>query len=83
MTPLDQAPLDYLGSLKLLQHLGDFFVINISSPNTPGLRDLAKPYDLRRLLTTLQDYNSSCQESTPLLLKLSPDLETTTLRELV
>ena len=83
MTPLDQAPLDYLGSLKLLQHLGDFFVINISSPNTPGLRDLAKPDDLRRLLSTLQDFNRSCPEPKPLLLKISPDLEITTLPELV
>ena len=62
ITPLDQAPLDYLGSLKLLHHLGDFFVINISSPNTPGLRDLAKPDDLRRLLSTLQDFNRSCPQ---------------------
>ena len=83
VTPLDQAPLDYLGSLKLLQHLGDFFVINISSPNTPGLRDLAKPDDLRRLLSTLQDFNRSCPEPKPLLLKISPDLEITTLPELV
>ena len=79
VTPLEQAPLDYLGSLKLLQHLGDFFVINISSPNTPGLRDLAKPDDLRRLLSTLQDFNRSCPKTKPLLLKISPDLEISSL----
>lgn len=83
ITPLEQAPLDYLGSLKLLQHLGDFFVINISSPNTPGLRDLAKPDDLRRLLSALQDFNRSCPQPKPLLLKISPDLEASSLPELV
>ena len=83
VTPLEQAPLDYLGSLRLLQHLGDFFVINISSPNTPGLRDLAKPDDLRRLLSTLQDFNRSCPKTKPLLLKISPDLEISSLPELV
>ena len=83
VTPLEQAPLDYLGSLKLLQHLGDFFVINISSPNTPGLRDLAKPDDLRRLLSTLQDFNRACPKTKPLLLKISPDLEISSLPELV
>ena len=49
ITPLPDAPSDYLGSLKILHALGDFFVINISSPNTAGLRDLAQPDDLRRL----------------------------------
>ena len=83
ITPLDQAPLDYLGSLKLLHHLGDFFVINISSPNTPGLRDLAKPDDLRRLLSTLQDFNRSCPQIKPRLLKISPDVEPSSLPELV
>lgn len=83
ITPLEQAPLDYLGSLKLLQHLGDFFVINISSPNTPGLRDLAKPDDLRRLLSTLQEFNRSCPQMKPLLLKISPDVESSSLPELV
>ena len=83
VTPLDQAPSDYLGSLQILQALGDFFVINISSPNTPGLRDLAKPDDLRRLLSTLQDFNRSCFHPKPLLLKISPDLELTPLQEIV
>ena len=77
------AMIDYLASLKLLQHLGDFFVINISSPNTPGLRDLAQPNDLRKLLSTLQEFNHSCPQKKPLLLKISPDLEISSLPELV
>ena len=83
VTPLDQAPLDYLASFKLLQHLGDFFVINISSPNTPGLRDLVQPNDLRKLLSTLQEFNRSSTQKKPLLLKISPDLEISSLPELV
>jgi len=83
VTPLDQAAHDYLGSLKLLHPLGDYFAINISSPNTPGLRDLAKPDDLRRLLSTLQDFNRSCSTTKPMLLKVSPDMEPSTLGEIV
>ena len=75
ITPLADAPSDYLGSLKLLHALGDFFVINISSPNTPGLRDLAQPDDLRRLLSSLQEFNRASSDPKPLLLKISPDTE--------
>jgi dihydroorotate dehydrogenase len=83
ITPLPKASTDYLGSLKILHSLGDFFVINISSPNTPGLRDLAKPEDLRRLLSTLQEYNRSQTKPRPILLKISPDLEFSALPEIV
>lgn len=83
VTPLPDAPSDYLGSLKLLHALGDFFVINISSPNTPGLRDLAQPDDLRRLLSALQEFNRSTVEPRPLLLKISPDTEDRYLPDLV
>ena len=83
ITPLDEASGDYLASLKILHPLGDFFVINISSPNTPGLRDLAKPEDLRRLLSTLQEYNRSQSNPKPILLKISPDLEFSALPEIV
>ena len=83
ITPLNEASGDYLGSLKILHSLGDFFVINISSPNTPGLRDLANPEDLRRLLSTLQEYNRSQSNPKPILLKISPDLELSALPEIV
>jgi len=83
ITPIPEASADYLGSLKILHSLADFFVINISSPNTPGLRDLAKPEDLRRLLATLQEYNRSQSIPKPLLLKISPDLEFSDLPEIV
>lgn len=83
ITPLEKAAEDYLGSFKILHALGDFFVVNISSPNTPGLRDLAQPDDLRRLLSTLQDFNRSCTSPKPLLLKISPDVENTALPGIV
>lgn len=83
ITPLHEASTDYLGSLKILHSLGDFFVINISSPNTPGLRDLAKPEDLRRLLSSLQEYNRSQSNPKPILLKISPDLGLPSLPEIV
>lgn len=83
VTPLDKAPEDYLESFKLLHSVGDFFVVNISSPNTPGLRDLAKPDDLRRLLSTLQEFNRSRTTPKPLLLKISPDMENSALPEIV
>ena len=83
ITPLPDAPSDYLGSLKILHALGDFFVINISSPNTAGLRDLAQPDDLRRLLSALQEYNRSTSEPRPMLLKISPDTEDRYLPDLV
>ena len=83
ITPLPDAPSDYLGSLKILHALGDFFVINISSPNTAGLRDLAQPDDLRRLLSALQEFNRSTTDPKPLLLKISPDTEDRYLPNLV
>jgi len=83
ITPLADAPSDYLGSLKILHALGDFFVINISSPNTAGLRDLAKPEDLRRLLSALQEYNRSTSTPKPMVLKISPDTEDRYLPDLV
>ena len=83
VTPLDKAPGDYLESFKLLHSVGDFFVVNISSPNTPGLRDLAKPDDLRRLLSTLQEFNRSSPNPKPLLLKISPDVDNFSLPEIV
>jgi dihydroorotate dehydrogenase len=83
ITPLPDAPSDYLGSLKILHALGDFFVINISSPNTAGLRDLAQPDDLRRLLSALQEFNRSTSDPKPLLLKISPDTEDRYLPDLV
>ena len=71
ITELDDAAGDYLGSFKRLKDLGDYFVINVSSPNTPGLRDLQAIEPLRVIFDTLQQEN---QGKKPILVKIAPDL---------
>lgn len=72
-TPLDQAHLDYLRLYNELAGLVDGFVINISSPNTRGLRDLLKPDRLQDFLGKIMSSLPAARP--PVLLKLSPDLE--------
>jgi dihydroorotate dehydrogenase len=72
VTPLEAAPEDYLGSFRHLRHHADYFVLNVSSPNTPGLRALQSGEQLDRILSLLQGENQSLQ---PLLIKIAPDLE--------
>lgn len=71
ITPLEDAAMDYLGSFQRLKDLGDYFVINVSSPNTPNLRDLQAIEPLRVIFDTLQQANQ-CQK--PILVKIAPDL---------
>ncbi len=71
VTPLEDAPLDYLGSFRALQELGDYFVVNVSSPNTPGLRSLQDAASLSAILDALQQDN---QGRKPILVKIAPDL---------
>jgi dihydroorotate dehydrogenase len=70
-TPLDRAAEDYATSLSLLAPLADYAVVNVSSPNTPGLRDLQEESQLRRLVERLRRL-PGCP---PLLVKIAPDLE--------
>lgn len=72
ITPLEEAATDYLESFRLLQDWGDYFVVNVSSPNTPGLRLLQDAAQLRTILDSLQQEN---QAQKPLLVKIAPDLE--------
>ena len=69
-TPLDQAPDDYLYSFRLLRKFGDYFVINVSSPNTPGLRDLQESLRLQQIIRALRREGAE----KPLLVKIAPDL---------
>ncbi|AKG21877.1 quinone-dependent dihydroorotate dehydrogenase [Calothrix sp. 336/3] len=71
ITPLESAAEDYLGSFRLLQDLGDYFVVNVSSPNTPGLRSLQDAAMLGNILAVLQSENSSQK---PIFVKIAPDL---------
>ncbi|MGB3207382.1 MAG: quinone-dependent dihydroorotate dehydrogenase [Crinalium sp.] len=72
ITPIDEAASDYLNSFNLLKDLGDYFVVNVSSPNTPGLRSLQSSEQLAVILDTLQQEN---QGQKPILVKIAPDLE--------
>ncbi|MGQ9837677.1 MAG: quinone-dependent dihydroorotate dehydrogenase [Cyanobacteriota bacterium] len=72
VTPLTEAAGDYLTSFRLLKELGDYFVVNVSSPNTPGLRSLQATEHLQPILATLQEEN---QGQKPLLVKIAPDLD--------
>ena len=66
-----KAPAIYARTLRILAAHGDYFVINVSSPNTPGLRDLQKVNELTAILEAVQEANDLKK---PVLLKLSPDL---------
>lgn len=72
IAPLEQAAIDYVGSFKLLKDWADYFVVNVSSPNTPGLRSLQAGEQLEPILSALQEANVDKQ---PLLVKISPDLD--------
>ncbi|HVZ62978.1 MAG TPA: quinone-dependent dihydroorotate dehydrogenase [Lacunisphaera sp.] len=78
VVPLDQAAEDYLGSFRLLAPHADYFVVNVSSPNTPGLRELQDAAWLRPLLAALvaenRDMAHRHHPRRPLLLKIAPDL---------
>lgn len=75
-TPTESAHEDYILGIKKLQSVADAFVINISSPNTAGLRDLLKEENLKRFLAPIVEANqkaAGAKSPKPLLLKLSPD----------
>lgn len=78
-TPNDEAHLDYLFLLERLHVVADAFVINISSPNTKGLRELQNPEALALLLSPL--IKKAQLYKKPLLLKLSPDMDVELLRQ--
>ncbi len=72
VTPLAEAATDYLTSFQRLQDLGDYFVVNVSSPNTPGLRSLQDKDQLGTILAALKEANYAAK---PILVKIAPDLE--------
>ncbi|MPY80084.1 MAG: quinone-dependent dihydroorotate dehydrogenase [Actinophytocola sp.] len=84
--PLDEAVDDYLFSLRTLYRHADYFAINVSSPNTPGLRTLQDKDTLAELLTALQRESAELAGNgtpTPLLVKVAPDLTNDALAELL
>lgn len=77
-TPLERAAEDYLKALEVLEPYGDYFVLNVSSPNTPGLRTLQEGPFLDELLSQLRPGTKK-----PLLLKVAPDLTLEALDQVV
>ncbi|HEY5370431.1 MAG TPA: quinone-dependent dihydroorotate dehydrogenase [Hanamia sp.] len=74
ITPNEEAWKDYEICFNELHDAVDYFVVNVSSPNTPGLRDLQQKDSLGKILTHLQRINQTKEIQKPLLLKISPDL---------
>ena len=72
VTTAENAHHDYLLSYKRFHGLGDYVVINVSSPNTPGLRDLQSTEALGNIIRTLRDWEGSSKR--PLFVKVAPDL---------
>jgi dihydroorotate dehydrogenase len=80
-TPLEQAADDYLYSFRLLREFADYIVLNVSSPNTPGLRQLQEPAALSRLMRAIR--NEPGGTTKPILVKISPDLSSTELEAIL
>ncbi len=74
---------DYVQGVKRISDLADYITINISSPNTPGLRGLQEGDNLVRLLDALNNIRASCSKRPPLLFKISPDLDQDSICQLV
>jgi dihydroorotate dehydrogenase len=74
ITPNENAWQDYYLCFEKLFPWVDYFVVNVSSPNTPGLRELQEKESLRKILTKLQESNRKHTQQKPILLKISPDL---------
>lgn len=79
ITPLEEATEDYLASFELVYNVADYIAVNVSSPNTPQLRELQQSHQLTALLSALQargrELGQRNKKHVPLLVKLSPDLE--------
>ncbi|TYR36367.1 quinone-dependent dihydroorotate dehydrogenase [Sphingobacterium phlebotomi] len=83
MTPNEEAVNDYTYCFNALFEYVDYFVVNVSSPNTPGLRDLQEKEPLKKILNTLQDLNHTKYIQRPILLKIAPDLTDSQLDDIV
>jgi dihydroorotate dehydrogenase len=82
-TPNEDAVSDYIKCFDRLFDVVDYFVVNVSSPNTPGLRELQEKEPLMALLNTLQQRNNKEGISKPILLKIAPDLTNEQLDDIV
>ncbi len=83
VTPNENAVEDYVISFKALFPYVDYFVVNVSSPNTPNLRALQNKAPLTKLLSTLKNLNETYGQPKPLLLKIAPDLNNDLLNDII
>jgi dihydroorotate dehydrogenase len=87
ITPLAEAAEDYANSFRVLRGLADFFVVNVSSPNTPNLRQLQDKAALDEILAAIQGLNGSqkseARSQKPVLVKVAPDLSFEALDEIL
>jgi dihydroorotate dehydrogenase len=87
VTPLDKAAEDYANSFRVLRPHLDFFVVNVSSPNTPNLRQLQDKSALDAIFSALQEVQSSqsaiANRQSPILVKVAPDLTFEALDEIL
>ncbi len=83
ITPIENATDDYVICFKNLFDYVDYFVVNVSSPNTQNLRSLQEKEPLTHLLTTVQAENKKMKSSKPIFLKIAPDLSTEQLDDIV
>ena len=83
ITPNHKAVDDYLMCFKALFEVVDYFVVNVSSPNTPNLRELQDKEPLTKLLNTLQEANQKQIKPKPILLKIAPDLTDSQLLDII
>jgi len=83
VTPNENAIDDYIVCFNKLFDVVDYFVVNVSSPNTPNLRDLQEKEPLTKLLNTLQEQNNNKVNRKPILLKIAPDLTDTQLLDII
>lgn len=83
ITPNEEATSDYLKCFDSLYPHVDYFVVNVSSPNTPGLRELQEKEPLQALLVQLQEANAKKAVKKPILLKIAPDLTDSQLDDII
>lgn len=83
VTPNEEATADYLKCFHTLYEYVDYFVVNVSSPNTPNLRELQEKEPLTKLLRTLMNANSEKAVKKPILLKIAPDLTDSQLDDII
>lgn len=83
VTPNENAVDDYVFSFDALFDYVNYFVVNVSSPNTPNLRELQDKEPLKKLLNTLQERNEKKANPKPILLKIAPDLTDDQLMDII